>query len=343
MRKAFFVICPLLLLVLAFRSAETLFEKPSHFPEPLYAFGKKPVNSAQIQLGRALFYDPVLSRDSSQSCASCHSPYNAFAHTDHALSHGIEDRIGTRNAPALMNLAWQPIFMWDGAVNHLDVQALAPISNALEMDENLPHVLSKLQHSTLYPALFKRAFGTNEITGERMLLALAQFQLSLVSAGSKYDSVQLGQSHFTEQQQHGYTIFKQHCNSCHTEPLFTNYAFMNNGLAPDTSLNDIGRMHLTQRASDSLKFKVPSLRNIEFTYPYMHDGRFNRLSEVLNHYTQGIQKSPTLAPQLNQLLPLNSVDRVDLIAFLLTLSDRRFLFDPSHAYPKDLFAGKPTH
>ena len=158
--------------------------------------------------------------------------------------------------------------------------------------------------------------------------------LTLVSSNSKYDSVMRKQTVFTEQETKGYTLFKKNCASCHTEPLFTNYQFMNNGLAIDTSLNDVGRYTVTKNGSDSLKFKVPTLRNIEFSYPYMHDGRFKKLSQVLNHYTSGIVKSKTLAHPLQQSIALTSNEKVDIIAFLLTLSDKSFLFNPKFSYPK---------
>ena len=326
------------LLTFAFRYAQTkLFVTPVNWPKPSYDFAKNPLSKTKIELGRALFYDPILSRDNTISCASCHSQYTAFTHVDHALSHGIDDKIGTRNSPALMNLAWQKLFMWDGAVNHLDVQALAPISNPLEMGETIEHVVSKLQKSKFYPKLFYEAFGDSLITGQRVLKTISQFMLTLVSANSKYDSVMRKQSVFNEQQNKGYTLFKKNCASCHAEPLFTTNDFRNNGLPLDTTLKDFGRYAITKNSADSLKFKVPTLRNIEFSYPYMHDGRFKRLSEVLNHYTLGVTKSKTLAKELQDPILLNSNEKVDIIAFLLTLTDKSFLFNPDFTYPKKVF------
>lgn len=314
-----------------------LLEMPGHFPEPTYNFSRNPLAEDRIELGRALFYDPILSRDSSISCASCHSPYNAFAHTDHDLSHGIEGRIGTRNAPPLFNLAWTNIFMWDGAVNHLDVQALAPISHPDEMGEDIAHVVQKLDRHDKYPLAFEAAFGDPEITGERVLKALSQFQLTLVSASAKYDSVRNGTAQFTAQETSGYALFQQHCGQCHTEPLFTNGGFANNGLPVDTTLNDRGRATVTQKASDEGLFKVPSLRNLAFSYPYMHDGRFKRLHEVLEHYASGIEASPTLSPHLQQPILLSDREKTDLIAFLRTLNDRSFVFAPDHQFPRFFF------
>ena len=256
---------------------------PSHFPNPTFDFQKTPLDSTKILLGRILFYDPILSKDNSISCASCHSPYNAFAHTDHDLSHGIFDAIGTRNAPALFNLAWQKEFMWDGAINHIDMQALAPISHPGEMGSSINEVVSTLNESNAYKDLFQKAFGEKTITGAKVLKALTQFQLTLVSANAKYDKVKMGKDSFTLQENNGYLLFKKNCNTCHQEPLFSTYQFANNGLPVDTTLNDFGRWQVTGQSKDSLHFKIPSLRNLSYSYPYMHDGRFKTLREVLNH------------------------------------------------------------
>ncbi len=306
---------------------ETLFSIPDKWPKPEYDFSKNPLTKEKIELGRTLFYDPILSRNNSTSCNSCHSSYTAFAHVDHALSHGIDNKIGTRNAPALTNLAWQKTFMWDGAVNHLDMQPLAPISNASEMDSKIDSVVKKLQQTQNYPSLFYKAFDDSIITGEHTLKVISQFMLTLISANSKYDSVMRKQTQFTVQENNGYKLFKQNCSSCHTEPLFTNLQFENNGLPVDTTLHDYGRTSVTKNPTDSLKFKVPTLRNIEFSFPYMHDGRFKHLSDVLNHYITGIQQSNTLSEKLKKPIVLTSNEKVDLTAFLLTLTDQEFLHD----------------
>lgn len=309
---------------------------PASWPEPLYDFSQNPLTPEGIELGRKLFYEPMLSKDGTISCANCHLSYTAFTHVDHALSHGIGDSIGTRNSLALMNLAWSSSFMWDGAVNHLDMQALAPISHPNEMGETLPAVISKLQNSSAYPGLFQEAFGDSLITGEHFLKAFSQFELTLISSNSKYDQVKRNEPgvEFSEQEQRGYQIFQQQCASCHLEPLFTNGEFANNGLPLDNTLMDMGRMQVTQQPGDARKFKIPTLRNIEFSSPYMHDGRFKRLSQVLRHYTSGIAESGTLAPTLQKGLEMSSSEQVDVIAFLLTLSDKTFLFNPDHAFPR---------
>jgi cytochrome c peroxidase len=337
-RKALVISCLLAVVaLLSFKSGRLQFAIPKGWPKPVYDFAKNPLSQQKIDLGSMLFYDPILSRDSTTSCASCHSQYNAFTHVDHDLSHGIENRIGTRNSPALMNLAWGSSFMWDGAVNHLDVQSLAPITNPLEMDETLPNVIRKLQSSKRYTAMFYKAYGDSVITGERLLKSLSQFMLTLVSSNAKYDSVMRKQAVFTEQETKGYTLYKQHCASCHAEPLFTNNSFENNGLYVDNTLNDKGRMAISKNKTDSLKFKVPTLRNLKYSYPYMHDGRFKHLGQVLNHYAMGIQRTPTLASQLQKGIFLNNEEKFLLLAFLGTLNDKSFVSNPSYGYPKKNF------
>jgi cytochrome c peroxidase len=331
-------VCGLLLIAIVhFNFEEQTFTQPYHWPKPHYNFENNKLTQEKILLGRVLFYDPILSKDSTISCNSCHSPFNAFTHVDHALSHGIHDSVGTRNSPALMNLAWQKTFMWDGAINNLDMQSLAPISHLAEMASNINDVVKKLNQSKMYKKLFDDAYNDSIATGEHALKAIAQFMLTIVSANSKYDKVMNNEDKFTLQEQSGYQIFKKNCNVCHTEPLFTNNEFENNGIGLDTTLNDLGRMKITQKKEDELKFKVPTLRNIEFSYPYMHDGRFKRLTDVLNHYTSGIKHSKTLSAPLRQNIVLTSNDKVDLMAFLLTLSDKKFLFDSKFAYPKEVF------
>ena len=184
------------------------FNPPDYFPKPVYDFQQNPLDSNKIELGRTLFYDPILSDNNTISCVSCHSSFNAFAHTDHDLSHGIFDSIGNRNAPALFNLAWQKAFMWDGAINHLDMQALAPISHKSEMGSNINAVIMKLNESKEYKEAFLNAFQDSTISTAEILKALSQFQLTLVSANAKYDRVKMGKEVFTEQEKNGYQLFK---------------------------------------------------------------------------------------------------------------------------------------
>lgn len=327
----------LLILVAGFRNRTPgLPEWPESWPAPHYDFRSEGFTSAKAELGRALFYDPLLSANGTISCASCHSPYTAFAHTDHALSHGIHDSVGIRNAPALMNLAWQKSFMWDGAIHHLDFQALAPMTNKAEMAETFPNVIRKINSSSFYKAGFEKAFGDTIISGPEILKSMAMFMASLISCHTKYDSVMQHSALFTAQESSGYHLFQQHCNSCHREPLFTSGGYAANGLPADTTLNDTGRERITGNAADRYLFKVPTLRNVQFTAPYMHDGRFKTIRQVLRHYTSGISQTDSVSPELKNGVHLTADEQTDLLAFLQTLSDRSFLFDPKHTFPASL-------
>lgn len=311
------------------------FEVPKGFPKPVYDFKNNPLTEEGFQLGRNLFYDPILSRDNTISCSSCHLQATGFTHVDHDLSHGIDGKIGTRNSLSLQNLAWMKDFMYDGSVNHLDVQPLSPITSPDEMDETLENIVSKLQKSEKYKNLYFKAFGTKNITGQLTLKAISQFVVQFVSANSKYDKVIRKEEIFTEMEQKGYELFKINCASCHQEPLFTSEKFENNGLEVDTTLNDLGRIKITQNPNDNLKFKVPTLRNIQFTAPYMHDGRFKSLNDVVKHYNSGIENSLTLAKQLQKPMNLSDNNRIEIIAFLKTLTDNEFLFNKRFSYPKE--------
>lgn len=334
LHKILFAVVILLSLAFGFyKSTPLYFEIPKGWSKPHYDFKKNPLTEEGFQLGRKLFYDPILSRDNTISCASCHLQATGFTHIDHDLSHGIDGKIGTRNSLALMNLAWSKDFMWDGGVNNLEVQPLNPITSPLEMDETLEHVVQKLQETANYPELFKKAFGTSKITGQLTLKALTQFVVMLQSSNSKYDKVVRKEMTFTEQEQKGYDLFKNHCASCHQEPLFSSNKFEYNGLPIDPTLNDIGRMKITQRKEDSLRFKVPTLRNIQFTFPYMHDGRFKTLTEVVKHYNT-LSRNKLLPKELTEPMNLSDNERVDIVAFLKTLTDTEFLYNPKYGYSK---------
>lgn len=308
---------------------------PKGWPKPHYDFSNNSLTEEGFQLGRNLFYDPILSRDGTVSCSSCHLQATGFTHVDHDLSHGIEGRIGNRNSLALINLAWSKSFMWDGGVNHLEMQALAPMTSALEMDETLENVVFKLQNSEKYQKLFNNAFGTTKVTGQLTLKALSQFVVMLSSTNSKFDKVKRKEEKFTEMEQRGYTIFKRNCASCHAEPLFTSNTFENNGLAIDSTLNDLGRMKITNNKDDVLLFKVPTLRNIKFTYPYMHDGRFKSLNEVIRHYNSGLHTIANVSKKLKKPMNLSDEERVELEVFLNTLTDLDFLFNKKFSFPKN--------
>ena len=304
------------------------FVVPKGFPPPVYNFNKNPVTKAGFDLGRKLFYDGKLSIDGNFPCSSCHQQFAAFATYEHRLSHGFNSQFSYRNAPALFNLAWQREFHWDGGINNLEVQPLAPMLDPHEMAESLPHVIGKLRADKQYSALFSKAFGSPGISSQRILRALTQFTVSLVSADSKYDRVKRGEAAFSQYEKPGYEIFQQKCAGCHKEPLFTDLSYRNTGMEVDSTLKDYGRMRITGRKEDSLKFKVPSLRNVYLTFPYGHDGRFNTLSDVLEHYNTGIVQSATLDSSLRKGIPLSDNDKFYLIQFLGTLTDSSFVGNP---------------
>jgi cytochrome c peroxidase len=222
-----------------------------------------------------------------------------------------------------------PLLHWDGGINHIEVQPLAPLTAPNEMAENIDSVLKKLRKDTAYPKLFKAAFGTNLINSQRMLKALAQFTGSIVSCNSKYDKVQRGEATFTPAEQKGYDLFKARCAGCHAEPLFTDNSFRNNGMAINPQLNDYGRMRITNNKNDSLKFKVPSLRNLTLTFPYMHDGRFYSIGQAIDHYRTGIiTTQPTLDTALKNRIAFGNAEKNNLIYFLYTLTDTVLIKNP---------------
>lgn len=307
------------------------FPVPAGWPKPVYDFAKNPLTQQGFELGRKIFYDTRLSKDSTLSCASCHQQFGAFATYEHPLSHGINNSLTTRNAPALQNLAWVSNFMWDGGITHLDLQPLAPITAVNEMGETLGNVIGKLQRDPAYPSLFRAAFGDTVINTRRMNKALSQFMLMLVSSNSKYDRVMRGEASFIVPEQAGYTIFKQKCVSCHTEPLFTDLSYRNTGMPLDNTLNDLGRMTITGDRKDSLRFKVPSLRNVAISYPYGHDGRFFTLLNVFEHYRRDLVVMPQTDSLLQHPMKLSNYEIGQLTAFLYTLTDSAFLKDPRFA------------
>lgn len=321
----------------SFRNSEVLPIIPKGWPKPIYSFKEMRLSAEKIDLGRHLFYDPILSRDSSISCSSCHLQYNGFTHVDHALSHGIDGQIGTRNSPVLINLAWMPNLHWDGGVNHIEVQPLNPITHPKEMDASLSEVLQKLNKNTTYKKKFKEAFGADKIETEQLMKALSQFLLTLISSNSKYDQVKRGDVgvYFTEQEKNGYSLFQKYCSSCHKEPLFTTNTFASNGISPQTENADFGRYLITNNPADKYAFKIPTLRNSQFSFPYMHDGRFDKLKEVISYYSDSSSVfRQTNGGSISMPLHLKETQKKDLLAFILTLSDTTFLFSKSYGFPK---------
>jgi cytochrome c peroxidase len=307
------------------------FQQPNHFPAPVYDFSNNPVTREGFELGRMLFYDTRLSSSNTVSCASCHHPELAFSDAGKALSQGVGGAFGARNSPSLANLAWYPAFMWDGGVNHIEISSLAAIVHPAELNMDFAELLEKLRGIAQYQVLFERAFGTPGIDDQRFFYAVTQFTGLLISSESKYDLIVQGKANFSNQEQMGKILFDQHCAACHAGVLQSDFSFRNNGL--DSEFTDEGRKLITNNPADLGKFRVPSLRNVAFTAPYMHDGRFNTLEDVMMHYTNGIQSSATLDPILFENITLNSSERAAIVAFLHTLSDSAFINNPNFANP----------
>jgi cytochrome c peroxidase len=306
---------------------------PQGFPKPVYRFAENKLKPEVFVLGRKLFYDGLLSKDNTVSCATCHQRFAAFAHIDHRLSHGIYAKIGRRNVPPLQNLIWKDAFMWDGGVNSLEVQPVSPITSPIEMDESLANVVAKLNASETYRQLFRLAYGDTLINSQRLLRALAQFTGLMISAGSRYDRYRNGKDTFSRSEKRGLTLFRKRCASCHREPLFTDNSYSHNGLQTDTSLSDLGRAALTGLDRDRYCFKVPGLRNVQMTFPYMHDGRFRKLEDVMDHYGNATAFAKGADPRLAAIGMLTAENKKDLVAFLLTLTDKGFLYDRRFADP----------
>lgn len=298
---------------------------PAGFPEPSFRFAGNPLSREGFELGRKLFYDGRLSLDGNFPCSSCHQQEAAFGLFDHDRAHGYNNSHTLRNAPPLFNLAWQKGYHWDSAYTSIYAAIAQPINGHIEMAESFAGVTRKLQADPEYRAAFKKVFGTQFIQPDHILKALEQFTASLLSADSRYDRVKRGEASFTANEQSGYTLFLAKCNSCHTEPLFTDHRFRNNGLPVDPALNDFGKMMTTRQAKDSLLFKVPSLRNVAVSNNYMHDGRFNTLAQCLIHYRTNVQPGPTLDPQLAGGIPLTDTEIRHLVEFMGTLTDTGFV------------------
>jgi cytochrome c peroxidase len=318
------------------------FEMSATFPIPDLP-RDNPLITERVDLGRTLFFEKQLSTNNRQSCADCHQVGAGMG--DHKkVALGAEGQAGTRNAMPLFNLAWKKSFFWDGRSASLREQALQPIQNPLEMHETLTNVVTKLAHAKYdYATAFARAFGSPEITPEKISLALEQYVLVQTSFNSKFDRVQRGEEQFTPTEQRGFELFATEydprrgqygadCFHCHGGPLFQSQGFANNGL--DDIFKDPGRAQVTGRAADLGKFAVPSLRNIALTAPYMHDGRFQTLDQVIEHYATGVKRSATLDPNLAKHpdggLPLTAADKQALVAFLKTLTDEKYEGDAAY-------------
>ncbi len=320
------------------------FQMSATFPMPDLP-RDNPLTVERVELGKKLFFDKRLSINNQQSCADCHAPDKAF--TDGRITaRGAEGVFGKRNTTPLFNLAWKSRFFWDGRAISLRQQVLEPVQNPIEMHQTLANLVVKLARANDdYPALFTAAFGSPEITSEKIALALENYLLTLTSFDSKFDRALSGQEKLTPLEQRGFELFSTEydprrgqygadCFHCHGGPLFQSQSFANNGL--DSVFTDPGRAKVTGKNSDIGKFGVPSLRNVALTGPYMHDGRFQTLEEAVEHYCTGMKRSPTLDPNLARHpdggIPLSAEDKKALVAFLKTLTDERFLQPSADGY-----------
>lgn len=311
-------------------------------PDPMIP-SNNPQSVEGVALGRKLFYDNILSADGTQACASCHDPQ--FAFTDiRRFSIGIDGIEGTRNSMPIFNVAWNfdGNFFWDGRANSVEDQAFGPVINPIEMHNTWPNAVSSLQNSSVYPNLFLAAFGTSTIDSTMVTKALAQFERTLISGNSKFDKHLLGEATLTASELNGLDVFMDesrgdcfHCHGNPNNPLWTDNAFHNNGL--DATFADLGLGEFTGDPRDFGLFKSPSLRNLAYTAPYMHDGRFANLDEVINHYSEGLVYSETIDPLMKTIaeggVHLSEADKADLKAFLLSLSDPSFISNPDFQDP----------
>lgn len=300
---------------------------------PMIIPSTNPLTVEGVALGKRLFYDPILSGDNTQSCASCH--LQEFAFTDpNQFSTGITGEQGPRNAMPLVNLGWQTKFFWDGGANGMESQVMGPITNPIEMHETMANAVAELNAHGEYPELFKAAFGSSEVTSQNIMRAIAQFERILISGNSKYDQYMRGEASLTAQELSGKALFedmsKGDCSHCHTMgSTFSDFEFRNTGL--DSISVDEGRYLITLNESDKGKFKTPSLRNVELTGPYMHDGRFQTLLECIEHYNTGFHYSANLDPNLFFSVKgrMTQQEMEDIVAFLKTLTDMEFVNNPA--------------
>ena len=331
-------------------------EIPPFFP-PMDIPEDNPLTVEGIELGRLLFWEKSLSADGTMSCGSCHLPSAGFADPNQ-YSTGITGAQGFRNAMAIVNIGWSTSFFWDGRTASLEEQILEPVSHPDEMALPWDEAVTRLQNAPNattqidYPSRFAHAFGPGDITAERTTQAIAQFLRTLISANSKFDQWRRGETTLADDEFAGYEMFLREggdpevtpggqfggdCFHCHSEAglQFSDYLFRNNGL-DSVFTPDPGLAGVTGNALDSGRFKTPTLRNVALSAPYMHDGRFQTLEEVIEHYNSGGVPSSTIDPFMKYNsggLTLSAVQKGNLLAFLNTLTDTAFVSDPRFQDP----------
>lgn len=313
---------------LPFDNPEIPFEIPEGFPAFNNAVSNNKPTKYGVELGQKLFHENKLSGNNTISCASCHNQSHAFA-DNNAKAIGIHGRVGLRNAPPIQNMAFMKFYNWDGSKLRLESQALVPIITHEEMNSSIVEVIEKLKAVHEYRELFRKAFGDEDITSDRIYRSLAQYQYTLISANSKYDRVKRNEgAAFTEEELRGYQVFQQKCESCHSTALFTDQTFRNIGFPLNPDTEEAGRARVTGDLADLSSFRVPSLRNVEYTAPYGSFGQFPTLRDVLDYLDKGVLDANNLDPILkenNNRIPLTEQEKEDIISFIKTLSDSKFV------------------
>ncbi|UHO37958.1 cytochrome-c peroxidase [Chryseobacterium capnotolerans] len=301
---------------------------PSGFPELNNSVNSNSPTKYGIELGKKLFNEKRLSTDNSISCSSCHIQENAFA-DNNAQGIGIQNRVGLRNVPAIQNMLFMKFYNWDGNILQLENQPLVPIITHEEMGSSILEVIGKIRDDMMYKDLFRKAFGDETITAERIYKSIAQYEYTLISANSKYDKVKRKEGEtFTENEALGYQTFQQKCVSCHSTELFTDQSFRNIGFPLNPDTNEAGRGRVTGIQEDYMSFRVPSLRNVEYTAPYGSFGQFPTLKAVLDYFDKGVLDADNLDPVFKNnknRIPLTEQEKTNLILFMKTLSDREFV------------------
>jgi cytochrome c peroxidase len=325
---------------------------PANFGNRINVPNDNPTTQQGVYLGRMLFYEPLLSANGKISCGSCHQQQLAF--TDgKAFSQGVDGALTARSSMSLANLLWTRKFFWDGRSNSLESQAAIPMTNPHEMGQLMQVSAHKLMKTAPYPQLFQTVFGAEGISGPNIMKAIAQFERTLISANSKYDqylrgdyqpaTIELqGMALFNRSPQPGKSIRGANCARCHGGPKTYMELFHNNGL--DSVPKDVGMAELSGLPGDKGRFKVPTLRNIALTAPYMHDGRFKTLEEVVDHYSEHVKQSESLSPFLRgtsnevngKALLLHPDEKKAIIAFLNMLTDDTFIHDPRFSDPRQM-------
>ena len=315
-------------------------EIPLHIPEGFppvnkWAAANKPTQYG-VQLGKKLFHEKKFSGNNTISCASCHNQSTAFA-DNRAQAIGVHGRVGLRNTPPIQNLAFMQFYNWDGNILQLEKQPLVPIIAHEEMNSSILEVIGKIKDEHEYQELFRNAFGDERVTPERIYRSIAQYEYTLISANSKFDRVTRNEDEtFTASEARGYQVFQQKCGGCHSTALFTDQSFRNVGFPLNPSTEEAGRARVTGAAADYMSFRVPSLRNAEYTAPYGSFGQFPTLRAVLDYFDSGVQDADNLDPILKEngnRIPLNEQEKQDSLSFIKPLSDTAFV--GSGSSPRD--------